>query len=374
MLHVLGSLSAGGIETWLVHMFRRRDLFSVAHEILLTKRDHGHHEEEVRRLGIVVHRLPLDRGRLAWLRSFARFLRAQGPFECVHSHVYLFSAAVLAVAKIAGVRSRIAHCHTARSRGGDQRTTHRLRRAIAIAWLKRVATRRIGVTEAAVEEIAGPLWRSDRRTSVLLLGLDFEAYGGARQRAEDLKQALGIARSSRILGHVGRFVAIKNHRFLLDSFAASLDRLANASLVLVGDGPDREAVGGYAKSRGIAERVVFAGTTDDIAAYMAMFDLLLLPSISEGLGIVCVEAQAAGTPVLASDTVPREVSVVPGAIEFLPLEQGPKGWARAMLRRLSAPPMDAEDSLTAVLASPFTVRRSAEELNRIYCQDLGPDC
>jgi len=311
--------------------------------------------------------------RRAWLRRFGAFLKENGPFDGVHSHVYLFSAPVLSAAKAAGVPVRIAHCHTARSQGRDQQSLrHRLRRAVAIAWLRRSATRRIGISDAAIEEIAGRDWRSDPGASVLIYGFDFSRYAGAGERARELRRSLAIADDVSVIGHVGRFEPVKNHAFLLEAFAALLDHQPDARLVLVGDGPIREAIKGRSDALGLTGKVLFPGTTEDVPAYMAMFDLFALPSFSEGLGIVCVEAQAAGTLAVVSDVVPAEVSVVPGAIEYLSLDAGAKAWGEAFDRRLGEPSLDPARSLTEVESSRFGIRRCIDELDSIYRTQFGP--
>ena len=371
VLHVLASLTLGGIETWLVHMLRNRDRFSVSHEILLTRPGRGEYEEEVRKLGIPIHRVLMGRSRRAWLRSFRQFLEEEGPFDAVHSHVYLFSAAVLADAKAAGVPVRIAHCHTARSKGRDHQTLrHRLRRFAAIRWFRRSATRKIGISDAAIEEIAGPAWQSDPDASVLIYGFDFSRYAGAAERGSELRRLLEISEDAPVVGHVGRFEPVKNHGFLLEAFAALLEARPDAHLVLVGDGPVREQTVSRARGMGLSASVHFPGTTDDVPAYMATFDLFALPSFSEGLGIVCVETQAAGTLSVVSDAVPREVSVIPGAIEFLPLDAGAQAWGKAFDRRLSEPSPDPQESLAQVEASRFGISRCIEELDQIYRDEL----
>ena len=103
---------------------------------------------------------------------------------------------------------------------------------------------------------------------------------------------------------------------------------------------------------------------------MAVFDLFLFPSFSEGLGIVCVEAQAAGTPVLTSDTVPREAAVVPGAVEFLALEAGERTWAERALARLAEPSPDAGEWRRIVEHSPFGIERCVSDLHAIYREEL----
>lgn len=371
VLHVLGSLVLGGIETWLVHMLRHAKSFSVEHELLLTKADIGPYEEDVRELGVRVYRLPLSEGKAGWFGRFRKFLWDEGPFFAVHSHATPhFAAPVLAVARRAGVPARIAHSHSARSQGEDYALRYRVARRIAMLWLDQVATRKIGITEAAIEEIAGANWRDNPLASVLIYGFDFERYRDAGDRAKLLRQNLEIEEDAPVVGHVGRFDRVKNHRFLLDAFAAAVERVPTAQLVLVGQGPLCDSIRDKARSQSLAERVHFAGTTDDVPAYMSMFELFALPSFSEGLGIVAVEAQAAGTPAILSDTTPAEASVIPGAVEFLPLSDGPQPWGEAIARRLLLPKPDASEWLLQVERSKFGIRRCIDELDAIYRSEL----
>jgi glycosyltransferase involved in cell wall biosynthesis len=372
VLHVLGSLSVGGIETWLMHMLRHHQRFSVDHEILLTRDVAGEYEAEARRLGMRIHRLPLQAGKRTWLRSFRRFLETNGPFAAVHSHVYFFSARVLEVAKEAGIPVRIGHCHTARSRGSDHnRIRHKIRRQIAIRWLRRVATKRIGISEAAIEEIAGPNWQLDPRNSVLLYGLDFSRYRGAAKRAVTIREQLGISREAPVIGHVGRFNPIKNHAFLLNAFAGVLRRVPEAHLVLVGDGPTRDEIRAVAASLGIVEHVHLPGTTEDVPAYMRMFDLFVLPSFSEGLGIVVLEAQAAGTRAIVSDAVATEVAIVPGAVQFLSLSAGADAWSKIMAKEIEPRQPHRDEWLGEVELSRFAMARCIDELDGIYRAELA---
>lgn len=371
VLHIFGSLALGGIETWLVHMFRHGNEFSVRHELLLLKSDVGPYEAEVRALGIPIRRLPLSEGKLNWFKRFGRLLRDEGPFAAVHSHpAPHFAAPALEAAKWAGVPIRIAHSHSARSMGEDYALRYRLARRLAVPWLRRSATRRIGITELAIEEVAGKGWRRDPESSVLTYGFDFGSFRGAAERGHRLRRELNIPDAAPVVGHVGRFEPVKNHRFLLEAFAICAARLPDSHLVLVGKGRLQGEVQAFAKSLGLADRIHFPGTTTDAPAYMAMFDLFALPSFSEGLGIVVVEAQAAGTPALVSETTPAEASVVLGAVEVLPLASGAGAWGEAMARRLREPAPEPSDWLDQVERSKFGIRRCIEELDSIYRAEL----
>jgi glycosyltransferase involved in cell wall biosynthesis len=95
-------------------------------------------------------------------------------------------------------------------------------------------------------------------------------------------------------------------------------------------------------------------------------DVLFFPSRQEGLGMVAVEAQAAGLPVLASTAVPRESIVLPELYDALPLAESIDVWADALLRRIAAPRPPLDRCRRALEASAFSIASSARRLEEIY--------
>ena len=142
---------------------------------------------------------------------------------------------------------------------------------------------------------------------------------------------LGIPEDALVIGHVGRFDPQKNHALLVRIAAAALRRAPRAVLVLVGDGPLRPAVEAEAARLGIRERLLFTGVRADVAALLRAFDALVFPSLREGLPLVGLEAQAAGTPLVLSDAITRELVVVPELFTWRSLEDAPEAWAESAL-------------------------------------------
>ncbi len=140
---------------------------------------------------------------------------------------------------------------------------------------------------------------------------------------------------------------------------------------MVGTGRLQDEMRSLAEELGIVQAVRFAGATRDIAAYMALFDLFVFPSFSEGLGIVCVEAQAAGTRVLASDTVPREAAVVSEGMDFLPLAAGEDTWAERINELLALPRPNVAQWRRQVEQSAFGLDRCINDLHEVYRAELG---
>lgn len=95
-------------------------------------------------------------------------------------------------------------------------------------------------------------------------------------------------------------------------------------------------------------------------------DLLLFPSVAEGLGMVVVEAQAAGLPVLASDTTPEECVVVPALTCFLPLESGPEKWSAQAMQTIEAGHQWKQRTHELLRQSAFSIENSARQLKALY--------
>lgn len=151
-----------------------------------------------------------------------------------------------------------------------------------------------------------------------------------------LRASLGIAPSDQVVVSVGRLSREKGHGDLIKAAAAlhASDPRSNVRLVIVGDGPDLDALRRLAVREGVADRVLFAGHASDVRPYYALADLFVLPSLSEGSPNVLLEAMAAGLPIVATAvggvpeiaTDERQVLLVPPSL--------PDRLAAAMMRLL----------------------------------------
>ncbi|MBR4830300.1 MAG: glycosyltransferase family 1 protein [Bacilli bacterium] len=113
-----------------------------------------------------------------------------------------------------------------------------------------------------------------------------------------------------VIGNVGRLHFQKNQMFLLDVFNEIKKVEPNAELLLVGEGEDREKITNKINELGLNDSVQMLGARDDVPALMSSMDVFLFPSVFEGLGLVLVEAEAIGLPIVAaSDDIPHEVKM-----------------------------------------------------------------
>jgi glycosyltransferase involved in cell wall biosynthesis len=368
VLHVVGQLNRGGMETTLVAALHREDRSRLASDFVVQTPEPGDYDEEVRRLGARMYVCPrANPGRPGqFARAFLRVLREEGPFDIVHSHVGHASGFVLRLAWLAGVPVRLAHAHSDASRipvGGLRRAYVGLMRR----WIRRYATGGLAVSRAAAGWLFGADWEERSRFRVFALcGIDLrpfaESAGPAKIRAE-----LGIEPGAYVIGHVGRFVPLKNQEFLVRVFAEVHRQAPEARLVLVGQGPTREAVEALVERLGLTGQVIFTGVRGDVPRLLQGMDVLALPSWYEGLGRVSPEAQAAGLPVVVSEGVPVEGDAIPALVRRLSLAAPVEEWAAALLAGRGQPrPLTRQEALAAMEASSFNLDRCLPELEAYY--------
>src|SRR5882762_5528332 len=157
ILHVLGGLNRGGVETWLVQTLRHIDRTKYQFDFLVHTDQPCPLDAEVRSLGANILPCLSPSDPVGYTRNFWRILRETGPYDCVHSHVHRFSGYVLTLARLAGVPVRIAHSHTA-EKEADKRRFYR--RAMSLL-LDIGATAGLGVSEKATKDLFGENWKID---------------------------------------------------------------------------------------------------------------------------------------------------------------------------------------------------------------------
>ena len=136
--------------------------------------------------------------------------------------------------------------------------------------------------------------------------------------------------NSFVVGHVGRFTYAKNHLFLLEIFKEILNMKPNAKLLLVGDGELRDEIKSKISQLGIWDQVILAGKTTSPEEFYHVIDVIILPSIFEGLSVTTIEAQFSGVPIVISEAVPKETNISNG-FKYMKLSDSAELWANAAI-------------------------------------------
>jgi len=367
VLHIFGVMNRGGAEMRTLELMANLDPRQYHFDFCALSGKAGELDEEIGRRGGEVYPVKLD---WRFPGRFRRLLRERR-FDAVHSHVHYFSGYVLRLAAKEGVPKRIAHFRST-SDGRRPSVRRRLQRALMKRWLDRYATDVLAVNESAMREAWGPEWPADGRCRVVYNALDPARYTVEQPRAR-LREREGIPADARVYIHVGRMDPPKNHRRLLEIFGEILRLDPKAWLVLVGRGGTaiEEQVMQAAERAGIAERVVRLGVREDVPALLRMADVMVFPSLWEGLPGVVLEAVAVGTPVLANDLPGvREIVNHVSGIRTLTLSASDEEWACVAFELARSGVVGANARPEAngfhLRNTPFTIECALEHYRQIY--------
>jgi len=314
--HVVEGLGYGGAET-LVHQLALRMRDTPFAPLVCCLQD-GPVGEAMRRDGIIVESLDLPRRTIAEGPAFGIFVARvvarlrrvlhRHDVRLLHAHlhdpiIWASAAGFLHGTPVVGTYHGLGIMPAGR---GALDPRNALRRAL-YRLAARHAARIIAVSSPVRDLLCSTLGFSPATTIVLTNGIDTAAFAGARGGTR-VRAELGLD-GRRVVTCVGRLVPNKGQALLVDALGELQTTHPDLVLLLVGDGPDRDALAAHAASRGVAARVVFASRRQDVADVLAASTLFVLPSFAEGIPLALLEAMAAGLPVVAT-AVPGTMDVV----------------------------------------------------------------
>jgi glycosyltransferase involved in cell wall biosynthesis len=210
-------------------------------------------------------------------------------------------------------------------------------------------------------------WRNDSRISILHYGIDLRRFNGAID-SNLWRKKIGLPPNVRVIGHVGNFVPMKNHSFLLDLASQIKRDRPDIHFLLIGDGSLRASVEARASTMGLQGIMHFLGTRTDVPELLrSCVDAFVFPSLwGEGLPIAVLEAQAAGLRCVISNDITSEVAVLPDQIDQLPLALGAEEWATRTIKALNHGKFRAQSDINAMQQTDFTIEHGLSLLLDIY--------
>lgn len=367
ILHVVGEMVRAGTETWLMNILRNinRDTFKM--DFLVHTSDECSYDKEILNLGSKI--LPIEASTpWAYAGRFKQILREHGPYDIVHSHVHHFSGYILRLAKEEGVPVRIAHSHLNSSLIESNSKFHRrLYIALTKRWINQYATLGLAVSHQALSDLFNQTQNADPRWQLLFCGIDLTNFRYTVD-SNTVRTELGIPSDAFVIGHVGRLHPQKNHDFIIDIAAQVAKREPNMRLLLVGEGSLMSDIKEKVVNKDLEHNVIFTGSRSDIPRLMlGAMDTFIFPSLYEGLGLVLVEAQAAGIPCILSDVVPKEADIVVPLMQRLSLLEPASVWAETILNRREIKSNITQlEALKLIESSLLNIQNSTRKLEECY--------
>lgn len=361
ILHIFGVMDRGGAETRTMELMRSMNRERFRFEFVALTGRRGEFDEEIERLGSKIHYLGLT---VAWPFRFISLI-VRRKYGVLHSHVHYFTALLLVMGWLAQIPRRIAHFRSTGDGMGDG-FLRRIRNRIFKQLILWTATDVIGVSEASLTLSVGSNWAEDDRCRVIYSGVRLEDFQKPIER-DGVRREFDIPLDSVVVVHVGRQVVEKNHVRLIQIFHKMIAQIGHAHLLLAGrrDSLIESGLLKMVQSYGLEGRVHFAGLREDVGRLLSAADLMIFPSLREGLPGAVLEAAAAGLPVVASEIpgICELAGVVPG-LRLCSLAQSDEEWVRICVEMLEVD--EGMNQRRQVFPALFDSSHGGKQFQKLY--------
>ena len=362
---VVSALGAGGVSTLMTNLQALMDREKINFDYLVFHRERPYRADLVEGMGSRIYVASADEVKIQALRRIVRMRRIQkicreNRIQILHYNAdFAADLTNIIAARAGGVKYVVMHAHntnfTVPGKGVQ----------IASWLMKPFLPLFVDYFWACSDLVARFVFPKrvikSRRYAMLPNGIDLKRYAFCPEKRSAVRREQN-AEGKFVIGHAGRFVEQKNHVYLLEIFAEIRRKTPSALLWLFGTGVLFERMREKARQLGIEEAVTFFGVVKNMDEMWQAMDVLVMPSLHEGLPVAGIEAQASGLPCIFSDTITREVDVS-GTSVFLPLASGPQAWADAVLALRDQKRADQTEKLKR---SRYDIHQMADTISAHY--------
>lgn len=364
---IIGKWLGGGVESVVMNYYRHIDRTKIQFDFICDKDSTNIPYDEIEQLGGRVILVPPYQKVFEYQKDLIKIFKDNN-YKIVHTHLNTLSVFPLRAAKKAGVPVRIAHSHSTTNKKEWKKN---LLKQILRPFSKVYATDYMCCSELAGRWLFGNKEYDKGNVYLLNNAIDLDKFKYDEQLRNKKRKELNIKDDTLVIGHVGRFVEQKNHRFLIDIFNEVHKQKENSILLLVGQGPLMEEMKEKVKTLGIKDSVKFLGQRNDINELYQVFDVFCLPSLYEGLPVVGIEAQATGLLCVLSDDMTKETKVL-NETEFLSLKQSASVWAKIILNK-QLMLLDKNNTTKKMSAVGYDINIESFKLEKIYKKLIKTD-
>ena len=312
--------------------------------------------DEVIKLNINIHVLPRLSNILSYWVSLWKLIR-QNKYDAVHIHGNSHTTVLeLSAAKMAGCKTRIVHAHTTKCLN------------IYVHKLLTPSFNFLYTDGLACGEAAGRFMFDQNKFSIINNGIDTEKFA-FNQEVRKYIRIKNQWDGCKVIGHVGYFLEVKNHKWIIEVFRELVNKDQSYRLVLIGDGKLRELIVNKAKEYDLLKYITFTGSISNVDEYLNAIDLIIMPSLFEGLPLSLIEQQANGLRCVVSDTITKEVDKT-NNLTFLSLSCSPKEWSDIIVNMKVLSDSDrkqkSDKAVKDIIKNGYSIKEEARKLKKLY--------
>ena len=361
ILHIVQKMEAGGTQAFLMNLYRNIDRNKIQFDFLVENEEKEFYDDEIISLGGKIYYTNFRKtlNVIKFKKTLSNILKEHPEYKIIHIHATAIGKICTNVARKCGVKTIIAHTHN-NSAVKDWKYYPKI-------LLRKLYTH--GPTDFfACSEDAGRYTFKNKKFTVIYNAIDIDKFLFKQEVRENFRKELNIE-DKFVIGNIGRLHEQKNQSFLIDVFYEIQKKKDNAILLIVGKGPLENELKEKVSNLGINNKVYFLGNRKDIERIYQGMDVFVLPSLFEGLGIVVIEAQVSGLPVIASTGVAKEANITDN-IQNIDLSESINVWVEAICK---AEVKDRKDVENIVRNSKFNIKNNAKFLQEFYLKKYYGD-
>lgn len=359
VLEIIGAMSGGGVEAFVISHFKElhNDMdftFLVYDNSTFIPR------EEIESLGGKIVLVPSIKHIFKFKKALKKLLKSEH-FDIIHSHMNTLSVIPLKVATKCHYQVRIAHSHSTSNKAEKIRN---IAKNILRLFSRIYATRYLACSKhAAIYQFGKVSW-DYKEVTLIHNAIDLDKFAFNPQFRNEIRNELGIKETDILAGNFGRMVDQKNQKYILKMAKATLNEHPEVKYLIVGSGEHESSLKQEIANNGL-NNVIILPTRSDINRYYSALDVLVLPSLYEGLGLIAIEAEANGLYCLLSNFVPQE-TLVSGYGKYLPIEdKNIQDWVNEIVAK-----HERKDARAKLTEAGYDIKDSALKLKELYINEV----
>lgn len=362
VLHIMSGFG-GGISSFIQNKAEQMLQYNVQFDVLTYDDCSSTFIEAIQATGGDVYKLinPKTQGWRAFYKSYTNVLKTY-KYDAIHCHINGYrTLPYWLISKKYHTQSFYVHAHQTYKQP-NMTTKAKVRMLINQQVDRLVSDAFLGCGAKAINDVYGFVPKNDMMiipNSINLKEYNFTKSQIKQFRNEHRKE-FNLSDDEFVIGFIGRLMPVKNHSFVFKLVRYMIDNNLPGKVLIVGSGKLEKKLKEEVKQKGLTNRIQFTGRLVPMSEYYPMFDVLILPSLVEGLPTIAVEAQAIGVPLLMSDEITKEVDFNLGLIDYLSLNTDFDVWYQSLVRLAHHSKASKEERFAKIESEKFTNEKSAE--------------
>lgn len=344
VLYVVDRLHRGfGVTTVVLNYLLHMDRSDIQIDVIALPTSDSDVVEELVDLGIKVHFMPALS--LLKIRSYYQFLHdffQNNKYDIIHSHFNQIDYIVFSVGKHYGIKEFISHSHNTKL---SETKWKAIRNFIMCYPARKLATRWAACSDVAGVALFGKEFLKSEKSIRINNAVDCSLFRYDVDIRSRMRKQYCFSDKIKVLACIGTFKIQKNQAYLLPILKELIRDDDNYRLIFVGGGSMLEGVKKKVDDMGLSQYVIFTGAVSNVKDYYQMADVLLMPSLYEGLPMVGIEAQVSGLPCIFSDGITREVNLNSNLNRYLNVRNCQRSWVASIKEIIGVKRVDCRNNI-----------------------------